>query len=180
LNLIEEITTDPAMVKRFLLPLREDRAFEIPAHFEDDFKSLRSLSSSDKAVLVSKVTSPENYQQQIKLLAVLQHTLDRVQELNSDLYFIQMRWHNHLKEATTWVNRQYFAPLNELRDGVRKAVLSSALSPIEVGCDRIDALIAVGEKIYSHLIATNWNLKEGSSLIKEYLTTLSSPMRSSL
>lgn len=172
MNLIQEISSDPVMVKKYLTPLREDKNFEIPPSFEDEFKNLRVLASSDKAVFVSKITTPEDFQQQIRLVAVVQHSLDRIQELNTDLYFMQMRWHTHLKDATTWVNRQYFEPLNELRDGVRKSVLSSVLSPIEAGVERLDALISVGEKIYSHLVATNWNVKEGSSLIKEYLTTL--------
>jgi len=114
-------------------------------------------------------------------MAVAQHTLDRVQELNTDLYFLQMRWHTHLKESTTWVNKQYFEPLNQLRDGVRKSVISSVLSPIEAGVERVDGLIEVGEKIYSHLIATNWNIKEGSSLIKEYLTSMKiGPLRTNV
>lgn len=171
-NLIQIISSDPVMVKKYLNPLREDKNFEIPPFYEDEYKNLRVIASSDKAVFVSKITTPEDFQQQIRLLAVVQHTLDRIQELNTDLYFMQMRWHAHLKDAASYVNKQYFDALNELRDGVRKSVLSSALSPIEAGVERLDGLIAIGEKIYSHLIATNWNVKEGSSLIKEYLTTL--------
>lgn len=181
MNLIQEIAADPVLVKRFLTPLKEDPAFEIPPHFEQEFKELRVISSSSKAIFVSKITSPEDFQQQIRIMAVAQHTLDRVQELNTDLYFLQMRWHTHLKESTTWVNKQYFEPLNQLRDGVRKSVISSVLSPIEAGVERVDGLIEVGEKIYSHLIATNWNIKEGSSLIKEYLTSMKiGPLRTNV
>ena len=172
MNIIQEISADPVLVKKFFTPLHEDPLLQIGSHFEKEFKDLRVISNSDKAVFVSKITSPDDYQQQIRLMAVVQHTLDRVQELNTDLYLLQMRWHTHLREATAYVNRQYFVPLNELRDGVRKAVLSSVMSPIESGVSHIDELVSVGEKIYSHLIATNWNVKEGSSLIKEYLTTL--------
>jgi hypothetical protein len=169
-------------VKRFLTPLREDPAFEIPPHFEQEFKELRVISSSSKGDLrfqdhIAMKTSSNRS----KLWPWLQHTLDRVQELNTDLYFLQVRWHTHLKESTTWVNKQYFEPLNQLRDGVRKSVISSVLSPIEAGVERVDGLIEVGEKIYSHLIATNWNIKEGSSLIKEYLTSMKiGPLRTSL
>jgi hypothetical protein len=170
-NLVVRISSDPTLVKNVFSKLKEPQ-YAIPENFEELLKELGGIKSSEKGILVSKVTSPNDYQMQMKLLSSVQHYLDRVHDITTDLYAVQNRWKMLLNSATRVILLTYFDDLNALKDGVRKTVMSVALYPIQEGVDRLQTLIDRGESTYKHLMTTNWNIKEGVSIIKEYLGLL--------
>jgi len=165
-NLAVRVASDPNLVR--LYSKLKEAHYNIP-EYEEEIRKLRGLKTTDKGVLVSRVTSAEDYQTQLKLLSVLQHLLDRVHEINTDLYIIQSRYKELHAAATKVITLAYFDELNELKDGVRKTVVSVALQPVQNGIDRLQNLIDLGETTQKHLISSNWNVKESSTIIKEYL-----------
>lgn len=166
-NLAVRVASDPALM-RLYSKLKESH-YSVP-DYEDEIKKLRGIRATEKGVLVSKVTSVEDYQTQLKLLSILQHLLDRIHEINTDLYIIQSRYKEMHAAATKAVILTYFDELNELKDGVRKTVVQVALQPVQMGMDRLQHLIYLGESTQKHLMSSNWNVKEGSNIIKEYLS----------
>ena len=169
-NLAVRVSSDPNLIKIFSR-LREPQ-FRITTEYEDEIKTLRGIKSTDKGVLVSKVTTPDDYQKQLALLSSVQHCLDRIHEINTDLYIIQAKWKELLNSATRIIMLAYYVDLNELKEGVRKILMTVALQPIQEGIDRIQTLIELGETTQKHLTATNFNIKEGTEIIKEYLSLL--------
>jgi hypothetical protein len=91
------------------------------------------------------------------------------------LYGLQHRYKEIYNKALKVITLNYFNELNELKDGVRKTVISVALQPIQEGLDRLEYLIDLGESAYKHLTATNWNVKEGTEIIRDYLSLLKFP-----
>lgn len=170
-NLVVRISSDPVLVKNVLSRLK-DPQYAIPTNSEELIKQFGGISSTEKGVLVSKVTTPEDYQVQIKLLSAIQHYMDRVHDITTDLYTIQNRWVKLHGDANRIILLTYFDDLNALKDGVRKSVMAVALQPIQEGIDRLQHLIDRGESTYKHLMSTNWNVKEGVGIIKEYLSLL--------
>ena len=170
-NLVVRISSDPVLVKNILSKLK-DPQYNIPNEYEEMIKGFGGISSTEKGVLVSKVTTPEDYQVQIKLLSAVQHYMDRVHDLTTDLYAIQNRWVKLHGDANRIILLTYFDDLNALKEGVRKSVMTVALQPIQEGIDRLQHLIDRGESTYKHLMSTNWNIKEGVGIIKEYISLL--------
>lgn len=171
INLAVRVASDPTLITK-IFPRLKDPQYQIPDTYEEEIKNLRGIHSTEKGVLISKVTTPEDYQFQLKLLSAVQNCLDKVHEINTNLYIIQSRYKDLLNAATRVITLNYFDELNELKDGVRKTVIMVALQPIQEGYDRLEGLIAVGEAAYKHLTATNFNIKEGVDIIKEYLSLL--------
>jgi 3D (Asp-Asp-Asp) domain-containing protein len=167
-NLAVRVASDPTLMK-FYSRLK-DPHYRIPSEYEDDIKKLRGVKSTEKGVLVSKVTTPEDYQTQLAVLSAIQHCLDRIHEINTDLYIVHARWKELLGAASRAITLAYFDELNELKDGVRKTVISVALQPVQDGLDKIQALIDMGELTHKHLTATNFNIKEGTEIITQYLS----------
>lgn len=165
-NLAVRVASDPTLMRLFT-KLKEDY-YKIP-NYEDEIKKLKGLKTTDRGVLVSRVTSAEDYQTQLKLLSILQHLLDRIHEINTELYIILSRYKELHAAATKVITLAYFDELNELKDGVRKTVVSVALQPVQNGVDKLQHLIDLGETTQKHLISSNWNIKESSTIIKEYL-----------
>ena len=96
--------------------------------------------------------------------------LDHIHNLNTDLYIIQARYKELLNGATRIIMLTYFDELNLLKDGMRKIVMGVALEPIQQGIDRLQALIDVGEAVHKHLTATNFNIKEATSIIENFMS----------
>jgi len=167
-NLAVRIASDPDLMKNVYSKLR-DPYYTIP-NYEEEIKKMRGIRSADKGVLVSKVTTPEDYQSQLALISVVQNCLDHIHELNTNLYIIQSRYKELLGAANRIITLKYFDELNELKDGVRKTVMAVSLQPAQEGIDRLQHLINLGENTYKHLTATNWNLKEATEIITQYLT----------
>lgn len=170
-NLVMRISADTTLNKNVYSRLKEP-GFNLPMDYEDELKSLGRISSSEKGVLVSKVTTPEDYQTQIQLLSGIQHNLDRVHDITTNLYALHNRWMDLHGQATRIILMTYFEELNQLKEGVRKTVMGVALQPVQMGVDRLQSLIDRGESTYKHLMGTNWNVKEGVGIIKEYLSLL--------
>lgn len=168
-NLAIRMSSNPVLLTKIFVRLKEPQ-YQIAKEIEDEIKKLGDIKSTDKGVLVSKVTTPEDYQTQLKLLSGVQHLLDRMHEINTSLYGIQHRYKELHNNALRVLMLTYFDELNELKDGVRKTVISVALQPVQEGLDRIAYLIDLGETTYKHLTAVNWNLKEASNIIKDYLS----------
>jgi hypothetical protein len=167
-NLAVRVASDPTLIKNIYSRLR-DPYYAIPS-YEEEIQKMRGIRSTEKGVLVSKVTTPEDYQSQLALISAVQNCLDRIHELNTYLYVIQSRYKELLSQANRVITLNYFDELNELKDGVRKTVISVALQPVQDGIDRLQHLIDLGEGTYKHLTATNWNLKEGTEIITQYLS----------
>jgi hypothetical protein len=167
-NLAIRVSSDPTLIK-FLMRLKEPQ-YRIPIEYEEEIKKLRGIGLADKGVLVSKVTTPEDYQDQLKLLSAVQNCLDHIHELNLNLYIIQSKYKELFNLATRVITLGYFDELNELKDGVRKVVVQVALQPIQEGIDKLETLVALGESTNKHLTAVNFNIKEGTSIIREYLS----------
>jgi len=168
-NLAIKISCDPKLLK--IVNQLKDPKFKIP-EYDKEFKTLHAIKSTDKGVLVSKSISPDDYQTQKTLIGMVQHCLDQVQEMNNELYEVQHFWKEVFNDAVQYINLTYFTELNELKDGIRKAVLAAALHPIQEGLDKLQYLIERGEQCYKHLNGTNWNIKESTLIIKEYLASL--------
>jgi len=167
-NLAIRVASDPTLLK-LLIKLKEPQ-YRIPIEYEEEIKKLRGISLADKGVLVSKVTTPEDYQDQLKLLSAVQNCLDHIHELNLNLYIIQSRYKEMFNLATRIITLGYFDELNELKDGVRKVVVQVALQPIQEGIDRLETLVTLGESTNKHLTAINFNIKEGTTIIRDYLS----------
>lgn len=170
-SLIVRISSDPKLLQHFV-SLTKHPEYVIPAQYEDSLKAFGEIGAMDKGVLVSKVASPEDYQTQIKLLSAIQHCLDRCHEITTNIYRLHHKWSDLLNHASRYVNLTYFDELNELKDGVRKAVLAVALHPFQEGVDHLQYLIDRGETSYKHLMGKSWNIKEGDVVITEYLKLL--------
>lgn len=168
-NLAIRMSSNPVLLTKVFVRLKEPQ-YQVPKEIEDEIKKLGDIRSTDKGVLVSKVTTPEDYQTQLKLLSGVQHLLDRMHEINTTLYGVQHRYKELYNNALRVLMLTYFDELNELKDGVRKTVISVALQPVQEGLDRISYLIDLGETTYKHLTAVNWNLKEGTEIIGNYLS----------
>jgi hypothetical protein len=167
-NLAVRIASDPALMKLFAG--LKDPAYHVPDDCEASLKQMGSIKASDKGVLVSKVTTPEDLQTQLRLLSMVQHCLDRIQDMNTDLYIVQSRWKQVHSSAMKIITLAYFNELDFLKDGVRKTVVSVALQPVQQGIDRLQDLIDIGERTHKHLTATNFNIKDGTKIIQEYLS----------
>jgi len=170
-NLAVKIASDPALQKKIFSRLKEPQ-FGIPDGCEDLIKGLGTIKSPDKSVLISKATSPTDYQTQLEVLSKVQHLMDRTHDITTQLYFIQQHWNDLLKTASRLITLTYFDELNNLKDGVRKSVLAAVLQPIQDGVDRLQLLIERSEGTYKHLNGTVWNIKEGVEITKEFLTLL--------
>lgn len=170
-NLAVRVASDPTLIKKIFTRLK-DPQYQIPDGLEDEIKKLRGIHSTEKGVLVSKVTTPDDYQTQLKMISLVQHCLDRVHDINTSLYGIQYKYKELHNAALKVITLNYFDELNDLKDGVRKTVVAIALQPIQEGIDRLQHLIDAGETTYKHLTATNWNLKAGTEIIREYLSLL--------
>lgn len=168
-NLAVRIASNPNLLK--IIGQLKNPKFNIP-NYDKDFKTLHSIKSADKGTLVSKVISPDDYQTQKLLIGMVQHCLDQTQEMNNELYAVQHSWKEIFNEASKYLHLTFFDELNELKDGVRKSILAAALHPIQEGLDKLQYLIDRGEATYKHLNGTNWNIKESTLIIKEYLSTL--------
>jgi hypothetical protein len=168
-NLAIRVSSDPILLKKVFIKLK-DPQYSIPKDMEEQIKKLGDIKSVSKGVLVSKVTTPDDYQTQLKLLSGVQHLLDRVHDITTDLYGIQFRYKELYNEALGVVMRGYFDEINELKEGVRKTVIAVALQPIQEGIDRLQHLIDLSESSYKHLTATNWNVKESTEIIKDFLS----------
>ena len=171
LNLAVKISSDPAMQKKIFSRLKEPQ-FTIPNNCEEFLNKINDIKSTEKGTLISKVTSPDDYQTQIHLMSRVQHLLDQVQELSTRLYFIQQHWNDLLKAAKRIITLTYFDELNALKDGVRKQILEVALQPVQDGVDRLQCFIERAESSYSHLNGKIWNIKKGAEITKEFLTLL--------
>lgn len=167
-NLAVRVASDPNLMKLFS-KLTEPQ-YRIPIEYEEEIKKLRDISSTEKGILVSKVTSAEDYQTQLKLLSAVQHLLERSHDINTNLYVILAKYKELFKLASRMITLGYFDELNILKDGVRKSVVLTALYPIQEGLDRVENLIILGEGTYKHLTATNFNIKAASTLIQEYMS----------
>jgi len=168
-NLVVRVSSDPTLIKNVFSRLKEPQ-FKIPDQYEEQIKKLRGLKATDKGVLVSKVTSPHDYQVQLKLLSLIQDMLDHTHSIITDLYIIQSRYKELLNSATRVILLNYFEELNQLKDGMRKIVMSVALEPIQQGLDRIQTLIELSETTHKHLTATNFNIKESNTIIQDFLS----------
>lgn len=168
-NLAVKIASNPKLLKIF--EQLKNPQFKIP-DYAKEFKALHNIKSADKGTLVSKSISPEDYQIQKQLIEMVQHCLDRVKEMNDELYEAQHLWKEVFSKASEFIHLTYFDELNELKDGFRKSVLAAALYPVQEGLDKIQYMIDRGESTYKHLNGTNWNIKESTLIIKEYLSTL--------
>ena len=167
-NFAVRVASDPTLMKYYAR--LKDPHYRIPVEYEDEIKKLRGVNSTEKGILVSKVTTPDDYQTQLAILSAIQHCLDRIHELNTDLYVIQARWKELLNAATRVITLTYFDELNALKDGVRKTVVAVALQPVQDGFDKLQSLIDMGESTHKHLTATNFNVKEGTEIITQYLS----------
>jgi len=170
-NIALKISSDPTLIKNFYNKIKEPQ-YNIPDNCEDLIKQYSTLRAVQKGLLVSKVTNPDDYQTQIKFISVVQNNLDQIHELTLDLYNVHYKWIELFNGANRYITLTYFVELNELKDGVRKAVLAAALFPVQEGVNRLQHLIERGESTYKHLMSINWNLKEGVEIIKEYLGLL--------
>jgi hypothetical protein len=173
-NLAVRVSSDPILLKTIFTRLK-DPQYHIDDKIEAEITALNGIKSTDKGVLVSKVTTPDDYQTQLTIIAAVQHCLDRVHDINTMLYGLQHRYKEIYNKALKVITLNYFNELNELKDGVRKTVISVALQPIQEGLDRLEYLIDLGESAYKHLTATNWNVKEGTEIIRDYLSLLKFP-----
>ena len=168
-NLVVRVSSDPSLMKHVFSRLKEPQ-YQISENYEEQIKKLRGIKSTEKGVLVSKVTSPADYQTQLKLLSHVQNMLDHIHNIVTDLYIIQSRYKELLNVATRIILLNYFDELNVLKDGMRKAVMGVALEPIQQGIDRLETLIDVGESVHKHLTATNFNIKEATSIIENFMS----------
>lgn len=168
-NLVVRVSSDPSLMKHVFSRLKEPQ-YQISENYEEQIKKLRGIKSTEKGVLVSKVTSPADYQTQLKLLSHVQNMLDHIHNIVTDLYIIQSRYKELLNVATKIILLNYFDELNVLKDGMRKAVMGVALEPIQQGIDRLETLIDVGESVHKHLTATNFNIKEATSIIENFMS----------
>jgi len=167
-NLAVRVASDPQLMKLFTR--LKDPAYHIDKEYEEMIKQLGSVRSAEKGVLVSKATSPEDLQTQLRLMSGIQHCLDRIHDINTDLYIVQNRYKELFNTGLNIITLNYFNELNELKDGVRKSVLAVALSPIQEGINRLQHLIDRGETTHKHLTATNWNIKSATDIINEFLS----------
>jgi len=170
-NLVVRITSDTTLIQNIFSKLKEPQ-YQIPKEYAALIKQFGGISSSEKGVLISKVTTPEDYQMQMKLLSGVQHYMDRIHDITTDLYVLHSRWMELHNQASRVILMTYFDEINLLKEGVRKSVMAVALQPVQGGLDKIQSLIDRGESTYKHLSATNWNVKEGVGIIKEYLSLL--------
>lgn len=173
-NLAVRISSDPNLIQK-IFPKLKDPKFSIPSEYEEELRSFSGIKSTEKGILISKVTTPNDYQTQLSLLSYVQHCLDRCHEINTDLYIIQARFTELLVIATRIITLNYFSDLNELKESMRKLVMAVALQPIQEGIDKLQVLIGIGESTHKHLTATNFNIKEGTEIITEYLALLKYP-----
>ncbi len=162
------VSSDPNLIKLFSRLKQPE--YTIPIGYEKELKSLLDIKDVDKGLLISKITSVDDYQSQLKLMSILQHLLDRTHCINTDLYIICSKYKELYNVANKLILISYFDDLNLLKDGVRKLVMQVALQPITIGMDKLQHLIDLGESTHKHLIASTWNIKECSALIKEYLS----------
>jgi len=168
-NLAVRVASDPTLITK-IFPRLKDPQYHISDTYEEEIKNLRGIHSTEKGVLISKVTTPEDYQFQLKLLSAIQHCLDQLHEINTNLYVIQSRYKDLLNAATKVIMLTYFEEINNLKEGMRKIVLNIALAPIQDGFDKLQSLIDLGEATQKHLMASNWNIKEGTTIIRDYLS----------
>lgn len=178
-NLAIRVSSDPILLKTIFARLKEPQ-YKIPDAIEEEIRKFKGVKSTDKGTLVSKVTTPEDYQAQIALMAAIQNCLDHAHEMNTVLYGIQHKYKELHNIALRHITLTYFNELNELKDGVRKIVTNVALQPIQEGLDKLEYLIELGESSYKHLTATNWNVKESTDVIREYLSLLKFPVNRSI
>lgn len=167
-NLAVRVAADPQLQKLFTR--LKDPQYYIPNDYETTLKQIGDIRPTEKGTLVSKVTTPEDLQTQLRLLSGVQNCLDHTHELNTSLYILQAKWKELYNAGLQIVMLNYFNELNDLKDGVRKIVVSIALQPIQTGIDRLEHLIELGERSHKHLTATNWNVKKASEIIQEYLS----------
>lgn len=168
-NLAVRVSSDPILMKNIFSRLK-DPQYAIPNEYEEQIKKLRGLKSTEKGVLVSRITSPDDYQTQLKLLSHVQNMLDHMHEIHTNLLIILARWKELHNAATRVIMLNYFNEINELKEGVRKVIMNVALAPIQDGIDRLGNLILLSEITQKHLVTTNWNIKESSTIIKDYLS----------
>lgn len=168
-NLAVRVASDPMLIKKIFIRLT-DPQYHIPKEIEEEIKKLGDVRSTDKGVLVSKVTTPEDYQTQLKLISGIQHLLDRIHEINTTLFSIQHQYKELYNAALRIVMLTYFNELNELKDGVRKVVVAVALQPIQEGLDKLQYLIDITESSQKYLTAANFNIKDATAIIRDYLS----------
>ena len=168
-NLAVRVASDPTLIKKIFTRLK-DPQYLIPDELEDEIKKLRGIHSTEKGVLVSKVTTPDDYQTQLQLISHIQNMLDHIHEIHINLLIILAKWTDLYNAAMRVITFNYFDETNALKEGVRKTVLAVALSPIQNGIDKLQHLINLVESTQKHLIASNWNIKEGSTIIRDYLS----------
>lgn len=162
-DIINEITSDPKLIKNYIEKI-EDSKIWIPDNYEDELASLLKLDG----MLVSKITGPENYQTLINFLTKMQACRERVVEIKRHLIALLKYWQKLQRTAVRYINITYFAKLEALRDGSRKAVVAAAILPIEEGVNEIANLAEQAELVLKHLDNTVWNIKEESGMIDEY------------
>lgn len=167
-NLAVRIAADPQLMKLFTK--LKDPYYDIPEKYEKTIKELGTIKNVNKGLLISKVTTPDDYQTNLKLISALQHCLDNLHEINTDLYIIQSRYKEIHSLGMNILMLNYFTELDTLKDGVRKTLLTIALRPIQEGLDKLETLINIGERTHKHLTATTWNVKMSTQVLQDYLS----------
>ena len=180
-NIVFEISSDPNLAKNFFSKL-SDPEFDIPEKdIVRDLKTLRGLRSIKAGRLVSRASSPEDYQSQLNIMSQIQGLQDKAHEIKMDLLGLKTNWEELLEIASNYIHKKYYDEVLSLKnEALRKATFSAALQPLQRGLARIDNLMVMAEETQKHLERTMWNIKEANTLIVEFLKPLKYPTKSSV
>jgi hypothetical protein len=177
-NIVVEISSDPNLAKSFFSKMEDGDYKFVEKEYREELKALRGLRAIKAGRLVSRVTSPEDYNEQLLLLSSMQGFLDRLHDIKMELLGYKTNWEELLDVATNYVNKKYHAELVVLKnEATRKAVYSAALQPLQRGLARIDRLVEMTDETIRHIDKTLWNIKEANHLIDEYLRPLKFPAK---
>jgi len=169
-NLLLQVASNPQLAKKYLR-LIEQPQLRIPENYEEEFRRILEQWRGEGSV-ISTIKGPDDFQTQVHLLALISALQSKTNEFMYHLYALSYQWKKIHRSANRFIQVTYYDKLFGLPENKRTIITSAALFPIKEGIERIENLMALGEVVKGQLSEVNWNVKETTKVMTEYLALI--------
>jgi len=162
-NLALLICADPRLMTSYIGKI-SDPSWKIPDDYEIEIREVLKT----KITMISDINSPDDYKVLVQASCLIKMCKERLAFMVHHLKSLSFKWSNLSRQATRHIETNYYTQMNSVKDSIRKAVLTSALEPIEEGVYKLKYLLELAEGAQSHLNDVNWAVKDSASMVTNY------------
>lgn len=162
-NLALLICADPRLTTTYISKIG-DPTWKIPDEYEIEIRDVLKT----RITMITDINSPDDYKVLVQATSIIKVCKERLAFMVHHLKSLLFKWSNLSRQATRHIETNYYSQMNSVKDSIRKAVLTSAVEPIEEGVYKIKYLLDLAESALSHLNDVNWAVKDSAGMITAY------------